>query len=316
MTWVVMGVDKNADKEVCPDMPRNYWITSPNVDGSGKCVEQWKNEICRRHVAIMGWDPNVVSNNMGPRFAGIGHPSVQIGDVVLIGRSRTRREMVAVGIVDSEYWSERLEPHPHNDLVYLRHLEPFVLLEDVPEDLPLDSVLPHSKAMTEHPLSLDRPDHRKVIHWVDEILTEGRAGLTGQGTHGGSPRQPDIEHRHAVESAAQEAVTEFYTRQHYRVDDVSANRCGWDLLAEKGQLKLRIEVKGLSGTVAHAELTPNEYRLMRNEDSSYRLCIVTNALEASRRIQEFKFDSARRRWVDQNGTRLAITEKLGAKVEG
>ncbi len=316
MTWFVAGVDKNADKEVCLDMPRNYWITSPNVDGSGKCVEQWKNEIRRRHVTIMGWDPNVVSNKMGSRFACIGHPSIQIGDVVLIGRSRTRREMVAVGIVDSEYWPERLEPHPQNDLVYLRRLEPFVLLEEVPERLPLDRVLPHSKAMTERPLSLDNRDHRQVIDWVDGILGESHARLTGQGRHGGFPRQPDIEHRHAVENAAQEAVTEFYTRQHYRVDDVSANRSGWDLLAEIGQVRLKIEVKGLSGTVAHAELTPNEYRLMKDEDSSYRLCIVTSALEASRRIQEFRFDSARRVWVDQHGKRLTVTEKPGAKVEG
>lgn len=311
-----MAVDKNQEKEVCLDMPRNYWIVSPNVDGSGNCVEQWSNEIRRGHVAIMGWGPNVVSNKMGQRFAGKGHPSIQIGDVVLIGRSRTRRETVAVGIVDSEYWSERLEPHPHNEEVYLRHLEPFVLLGGAPADVPLEKVLPKSKAMTELPLSSSNPNHREVIGWLDSVLEDDDTGPADTDTEGGSPRQPDIEHRQAVERAAQEAVTDYYTGQQYHVDDVSANRCGWDLLAKKGPLTLKIEVKGLSGRAAHAGLTPNEYRLMKDEDSSYRLCIVTNALEASLRIQEFRFDSARRGWVDQHEKRLTVTEKLGANVEG
>jgi hypothetical protein len=293
-----------------------YWVVSPNVDGSGRCVEEWKDEIRKYHVAIMGWGPGVVSNKMGSRFAGIGDPSIQIGDVVLVGRSRTRREIVAVGIVNSAWWAERLPPHPQNKEVYLRHLEPFLLLKDAPRGVPLDKVLPHSKAMTELPLSLENPDHKKVIDWLDKKLKGDDTQSANRRASSGPPRQPDIKRRHQVESAAQEAVTDFYTAQHYRVDDVSANSCGWDLVAKKERLTLKVEVKGLSGTTAHAELTPNEYRLVKNRDNSYRLCIVTDALESSCHIQEFRFDPNERQWLDQDGNELSIEERIGAVVKG
>jgi hypothetical protein len=79
---------------------------------------------------------------------------------------------------------------------------------------------------------------------------------------------------------------------------------------------LNIEVKGLSGTAAVTELTPNEYQHIKEGDSSYRLCIVTNALHTSPTIQEFYFDPEKQAWVAQDGNHLHIEPRESARVKG
>jgi len=295
---------------------RQYWVVSPNVDGSGKFVEQWKNEILKYHVAIMGWAPDhrVVGNTMGPQFAGKGNPSVQQGDIVLIARShRNSSEVVAVGVVNSEWWGERLQPHPNNDEVYLRHLEPFKPLYRVPQDIPIKNVLPHIKTMR-GPLSPEDPAHKIVCEWMERqlLMYDRKVGNDHKGH--GAPRQPDIQRRHAVEMAAQEAVGKLYSDKGYSVIDVSDKKRGWDLEATRNRGTIKIEVKGLFGDTSLAELTPNEYRPIKGGDRSYRLCIVTNALNPKPRIQDFYFDSESQCWADQEGNRLSIEVREGARV--
>jgi hypothetical protein len=84
---------------------RRYWVVSPNVDDHEKTVNDWKRLILEGW-AIMGWLGNERKypggKKMGLQFAGKGNPPVQIGDAILIARSRTNKDVVAAGIVDSE----------------------------------------------------------------------------------------------------------------------------------------------------------------------------------------------------------------------
>lgn len=297
---------------------RRYWVVSPNVTNNLKTLEGWKEEILKRHVAIMGYGPSEYKgkqgrNKTGPQFAGRGNPSVQQGDVVLIARSRTLKEVIAAGVVDSEYWLQRF-PQLYRKRVQLRHLEPFKLFREVPKTLPLERVLPWKPAMRE--LRPENSDDKKVTDWLEQQLKADNRTYGGGSRSHSIPRQPDTQLRHAVEDAAMKVVRKFYEEQHYYVDDVSANRCGWDLEATKDQCTLKIEVKGLSGTTAVTELTPNEYQHIKEEDSSYRLCIVTNALHRTPTIQEFYFDPQEEAWVGQNGNQLNIEPRESARVKG
>lgn len=73
----------------------------------------------------------------------------------------------------------------------------------------------------------------------------------------------------------------FFEKKGYRVKSVERDNRGWDLEAEKEEERLLIEVKGHLGTEIRFELTPNEYAMLRENHSSYRVCVVRNALEAS-----------------------------------
>ena len=77
-------------------------------------------------------------------------------------------------------------------------------------------------------------------------------------------------------------------------EDVSAKCDGWDITATQrgGTQRLLIEVKGLSGSTAVVELTPNEYAKLRQHgpgrrDIRYIVAIMTEAL--SPRLHKLTF---------------------------
>jgi Domain of unknown function (DUF3883) len=290
--------------------PRHYWVVSPNVMHDEN--KGWKQEILNNHVAIMGWGPDEYNSGYGrgPQFAGIGNPSVQQGDVILIAKGHTHIVSVAIGLVDSEYWQQRF-PLLTSKPVYLRHLEPF---NQLPNTLPnlLNRILPWQSALSEIP---QNPVGNKARAWIDQQLKQSVTKVSKTQGGGGFPRQPDIQRRQAVEKAAQDAVEQHYKKQNYRIDDVSGRKCGWDLEATKNGYTLNIEVKGLFGVTPLVELTPNEYIPIKNMDRTYRLCVVTNALDNSkRRIQEFSFKSKSQGWMDANSNVLNIDVRESARI--
>ena len=68
---------------------------------------------------------------------------------------------------------------------------------------------------------------------------------------------------------------------------------------------LRIEVKGLSGSVANAQLSPNEYDAFTHKSSSYRLAIVTKALDSPQLII-CRYSREHSKWVVEGNTNGVI----------
>lgn len=170
-------------------MARQYWVVSPNVDGTGRNVEEWKQEILRHHAAIIGWEPdNWGSNAMGPRFAANpdARSTVQLGDIVLIARGKKSADIVGFGVVKGPTKAERLPPW--NRDVYLRGLEPFKQCKKMPSRVPVLAVLQHTWALVQ--LCPERnPEARKVCEWMEKELTQ-------QEKHSRQPREiPLREHK-------------------------------------------------------------------------------------------------------------------------
>jgi hypothetical protein len=152
-------------------MARQYWVVSPNVDGTGKNIKKWKREILRHHAAIMGWGPDDWEHGaMGPRFAADSEArsKVQLGDIVLIARGKKSADIVGFGVVEGQLRAKRLPPW-HRD-VYLRDLDPFKRCERMPS-VPILAVLQHTWALIQlHPEA--NPDARKVCEWMERQLAE------------------------------------------------------------------------------------------------------------------------------------------------
>jgi Protein NO VEIN, C-terminal len=129
---------------------------------------------------------------------------------------------------------------------------------------------------------------------------------------GDSSRQPDPLRRQRVEQCAVETITEYFMRIGYTVDSVEADNLGWDLEAVRGDIKLRLEVKGLSGSEVCVDVTPGEYAKMQEYRDSYRLCIVTDALTKPKR-SVFAFSNDLQRWTDQDAQALEIEEIVAAR---
>ena len=142
-----------------------------------------------------------------------------------------------------------------------------------------------------------------------------------------TPRQPDIEMRQAIEKAAMDEVKRVLGEGDWKHDDVSAKYTGWDITATKDGLRsLRVEVKGLSGSLATVELTPNEYLKLgydveHPKQDRYVVAIVTNTLDdQNRQLQCFSikgkkwlpFDLVTGVHLARNGVELTVTPVTGA----
>lgn len=121
----------------------------------------------------------------------------------------------------------------------------------------------------------DAPESQGTVALVLELV-EGNP----KSREAGRTQNSDPDHNAKVEQAAVDTVRDYYERNGYRVESVEKDNVGWDLEAFSGNLQLRVEVKGLSGVSAVAQLTPNEYKAFAELTSSYRLAIVTSALSS------------------------------------
>lgn len=89
----------------------------------------------------------------------------------------------------------------------------------------------------------------------------------------------------------------------FDIKSVEKENLGWDLEAIYKKTKLRIEVKGLSGSNLSVEITPNEYSMMNEYMDSYRLCVVINCLNNSV-INIFCFSKEKNCWSNDEGKEL------------
>lgn len=131
-------------------------------------------------------------------------------------------------------------------------------------------------------------------------------------TKGNSGHQPDPLIRQKVEKAAVKKTIKHFTKIGYQVNSVESDNLGWDLNAFLGQRKLKLEVKGLSGSQVTVELTPNEYEKMNNNKTDYRLCIVSKALTEPS-LEIFSYSMETNQWQTPNDRKLQIEEVISAK---
>ena len=134
-----------------------------------------------------------------------------------------------------------------------------------------------------------------------------------------NPKQPsqgnkaakkvDTNTKKKVEISAIKYVTDYYKSYGYLVTSVEKENKGWDLEAERGDLTLLLEVKGLASDEISIRITENEYKKLTNKTNCY-LCIVTNALE-SPALFTYVWDKHKKCFVpdDGNGPNLNIDER-------
>lgn len=125
-------------------------------------------------------------------------------------------------------------------------------------------------------------------------------------------RNSNIESRKKIEEAAIKLVVQKYIDLGYKVTSVEKENLGWDLEAVYKKIKLRIEVKGLSGNNISVEITPNEYSKMNQYFDSYRLCIVTDCLNDPT-INIFSFSHEKKSWANEEGEELVIDQIISAR---
>ncbi|MES2514711.1 MAG: DUF3883 domain-containing protein [Bacteroidota bacterium] len=127
------------------------------------------------------------------------------------------------------------------------------------------------------------------------------------------PLQQDPLKRAIVEKNAINEVVKYYTKLGFSITSVEKDNVGWDLLAVKKNIELKLEVKGLSGLDFYTELTPNEYKNLLSDRTNYRICIVTNALKRAK-LTVFYFSHDTGVWSSEDGFVIAFKEIMSARI--
>jgi hypothetical protein len=155
-------------------------------------------------------------------------------------------------------------------------------------------------------------DHPEIVKKVRRLVAQksGTVQLDEKEkrTVTGGSRQSDTEKRLAIEKRSMDMAMHAFNR----TEDVSRKRRGWDIEAWRGRRKILIEVKGVSGSDALFELTPNEYKQMGSRGGSYILYVVTGCLTSKEVAHTFEL-AEDGRWRSDSGLTLEVESLLGAR---
>lgn len=151
--------------------------------------------------------------------------------------------------------------------------------------------------------------------YVEKVFEYVKTGIfpVSRNKGKGLTRQNDPLKRMEVETKAVKIVTKHYEKLGYEIDSVEKDNVGWDLNASNGRIKLKLEVKGLSGEDIATELTSNEYRHLNADKVNYRVCVVVETLTSPKLIIfSFLIDSDE--WTSENGRILKFEERVSARI--
>ncbi len=163
---------------------------------------------------------------------------------------------------------------------------------------------------------LDEPGAGEFLKRLTAYIKAPKtATVTSGAAKHGSPRQSDPALRAKVEAAAVARVVAHYESKGFDCRSVEKDNVGWDIDVTRGAVTLLVEVKGCSGANAVVEVTPNEYRSMRERRDNYRVAIVTDALKANRsRLLVLSYNIADDSWRDEDGKLANLKEIMAARI--
>lgn len=150
---------------------------------------------------------------------------------------------------------------------------------------------------------------------LKEFIQTGKFKVIGKktDTNIGGGWIKDAELRKKIEIAAMDKVFSFYTNKGFKCSYVHKENKGWDMEISKGKRLFQVEIKGTQYDFKTVELTPNEFTMMNKLKSTYRVCIVSHALDAQKQtLESFHFNGTI--WVNESNKELNINTIKSAKL--
>jgi Domain of unknown function (DUF3883) len=217
-------------------------------------------------------------------------------------------------------YGEATEPSEGNHVV----LRPLVALKPI-------QVLPKRTVEEELPnvILWDKPNGKDITDYHDRIKVLFDTHLAklsffhNDGNNDGIayrsslPRTPDLKRRKLVEDNAIDLVWNRFEKLGYEIKNRQNDNCGWDLEAIRGWERLKLEVKGLSGTDLNADLTVNEFEKMEASEHlpDYRACVLLDALRPTEaNLQIIAHDPISKHWRNQDGRKVNVQRRTAARL--
>lgn len=128
------------------------------------------------------------------------------------------------------------------------------------------------------PRNVAQDDH---VDWRDNDFDV----TPSDGADGNGPTDPDQDRNELAEDTAMWLAAVYYDRRGWKVQPVDhIDSLGYDLIAQRGNKRRHIEVKGTTGSLAAPHLELSQMRCAES-DPDWRLVVVTRALDAPEAIE-------------------------------
>ncbi|MGN7127389.1 DUF3883 domain-containing protein [Methylorubrum thiocyanatum] len=281
---------------------------------------------------VYGYVPRSARINLKNLGGSTADKFVQPATVVWIARNPSNKKTYIVG------WYKNATVYKENDHIKLNRKGGFEVGYQIvapAEDatlLPVDRRLYHiptAKApgnLGQSPVWYGgNQDFRDAVNSYIESGGNFAVGASAKAKSKSPKRQTNPELRKQIELAAVRHAKAYYESVEggsQIVDSVEKDGVGWDLnvTAPTGAI-LKVEVKGLSGKEVVVELTPNEYKKMKdtNHRSQYVIYVLTEALTSNARSHVFRHNaeaskSGKLVWVASDGRQLEIKPVIAARL--
>lgn len=169
--------------------------------------------------------------------------------------------------------------------ISLEFLEPPAPRSSVRAHTALQSMEVFTQAQMSNPVFISVEEMQAIEHLVSSWPTYGGPVPTELVVGASGAAFGDSLTNLVVEMAAMGEVSAWYEARQWSVEDVSADKVGWDLTCRSlaGEVH-KVEVKGVSGKLEKCLLTRNELKTAK-ADPAWRLGIVTQALSHAPRLR-------------------------------
>lgn len=209
-------------------------------------------------------------------------------------------------------WPEDNEDLKFDRIASLKNMKSYInLLEDPLYNESSVYISYHKTFVKQNPLDLVKSVKQDLVYLIKTIYEPVFGNILSYNKKI-SKKSVDHSKKLEIENIGYREVRNYYKSMGYVVNDVYKDNLGWDLEAIGGKNKFLLEVKGLSSSNINIELTPNEYRNLKNNRKNYKVCIVTNCLK-SPKVYIFSYRN-KGKWINQYGTILNLEERIGLKM--
>jgi hypothetical protein len=121
-----------------------------------------------------------------------------------------------------------------------------------------------------------------------------------------------------IENNSINSVINYYVKLGYNVESVEKENIGYDLIANKNDKELYVEVKGTSeknvGNIT-VGLTPKEYKTSNKKQDKFRICVVSDAL-GTPVVHEFLWNRSKGYWRNESASlRLNLEQIISVNIK-
>lgn len=265
------------------------WDLKSFIDAGGTSIESWSVQENYRSNRMKPGDPVILwvsgseSADLRSGIWGVGYVTAPINEEFAFDETFDAVEEPADDeTIDEDYW---LDTEMRDRVRFFINVDLPLLVSPISRDLVRATPGLADMELLRQP-QMSNPSWLTKDEWAalqqllgENALEPADPADLADWTREAEIQQPDPHIRRIVERAAVRYVIKSLQSDEWQIEDVQAEKVGWDLTVRRNKVTRYVEVKGRALQQRVVQLTANEIRAAR-EQTGWELAVVTGALNS------------------------------------